>query len=361
MNVTAKNYSDEHYFNGFRYFKNADQPFPQIEHSVQYPDFLFKYYWFSKNSINALKHSYLYASHPYQLNDILDSSKLLLYTTEPVDFSVYKEILGKVFEDRQELEEFYLNDIKPENNCSGYIECIYHILSNAYGIISLTENENDTLMWPHYTQETGFQLKFNLEKLKEGVNSNLRKTESIVGIYPMNYTDKLIPINVSKFRRFDIPFIYSTNVKSDKWKYENEWRIIVNKAQMGVPFSKVGFTEKKDHGINHFNRYVAYGLDAIEEICLGWNFFTSDNFSIKWDNEMEIEVEPLNHVKEYEHYLDFLNFTSENLSDKVCLSGVKYDGQAGEPVLIRIKEKVTLKKISDGRYILYRNQNEILP
>jgi len=229
-----------------------------------------------------------------------------------------------------------------------------------HGIISLTENKNDTLMWPHYTQEMGFQLKLNSEKLKESIKSNLSPKESLVGIYPMNYTDKIIPIDVSKFRRFDIPFIYSTNVKSDRWKYESEWRFIINKGKMGVPFSKVGLAALPDQNMNHSNRFVKYDLHAVEEICLGWNFFTSKNFFIKWNNEKEIEIELLNHAKGHEHYLNFLNFISENLNDKICLSGVKYETQTGKPSLVRIKEKITLKKITDTKFVLSRKKNEIL-
>jgi len=131
MYIKTPNNIEEHYFNGFRYFKDAEHCFPKIEHSKQYPSFLYKYYSFSEKSLNALKSSYLYASHPYQLNDILDSSIFLFYTSEPYEFKIYKKVLGKVINNREKLKDYYLNDIKPENNCNGYIECLYHLLSKS--------------------------------------------------------------------------------------------------------------------------------------------------------------------------------------------------------------------------------------
>ena len=69
-------------YNGFRYFSNYGKgELPKVEHGWKTPEYLFKYYSFGKYSIDALINNYLYASHPYELNDILDSSRFLYFTS----------------------------------------------------------------------------------------------------------------------------------------------------------------------------------------------------------------------------------------------------------------------------------------
>ena len=44
---------------------------------IETPSSVFKYYSNNKNSLDALVNQYLFCSHPYQLNDSIDSTSLL--------------------------------------------------------------------------------------------------------------------------------------------------------------------------------------------------------------------------------------------------------------------------------------------
>lgn len=359
---------EEHIFNGFRYFSTYENGMmPNIEHSKQTPEYLFKYFSFGKYNIEAFVNSYLYASHPYELNDILDSSRFLFFSSKPIEFQVYRRFYfdeKKIFETEAELEQFYELDFK--NGCSNYLSHLYNVISNYYGVISLSEKEDNVLMWPHYTQEKGFQVKFKTDDILKSVSNLLGSNDRFIGLFPMNYTSKIQPIDVYKFRRFDIPLIYSTNVKLDSWEYEKEWRILISKPKMGIPFEKLGFSDIKNHDFDSKKRYINYSLDAIDSICLGMNFFSGSDFFIHWNGEKEIQVQPkkerdqfdLKH--QYDLYIQFLNFIIDRIPGKIYLSGVKYETDfEGKPYLIRTKERVELTRIKDSKYSIIRT-NEII-
>lgn len=350
------NYIDEHTFNGFRYIENyEDAGFAKIIHDKDVPDHLYKYYGISEYNVNALINSYLYASHPYELNDILDSSRFLFTVSEPFHFEVYKRLFKKgVFESLEDLRNFYEEDIK--NDCGGYISAFYSLISKMFGIISLSENENNDLMWPHYTQEKGFQLKFKSKILYDGIVNKLNPNDRLIGLFPINYSPRILPIDISKFRGYRIPFVYSTNIKFDKWRYENEWRILISKPNMGIPFSKPGFSDLKDHNFIPENRYISYDIDSIENICLGMNFFSGSDFYVEWKGDREFIIEPIETGEKISSYLSFLNFIVEKFSDKLFVSGIKYEMDDKNLFLVRTREKVIIKKMSLSKFHLIRTE-----
>ncbi|MCH7400341.1 DUF2971 domain-containing protein [Belliella kenyensis] len=347
----------EHEFNKFIYYFNYDKgELPRIEHSKQTPQYLFKYYGFGKNNIEAFANSYLYASHPFELNDILDSSRFLFFTSKTIQFEDYEKFYfqeKKVFKTEKEFIQFYKDDIK--NDCSEYLSHLYNVTSNYYGVISLSGKEDNVLMWPHYTQEKGFQVKFKTDDILKSISNLLGSYDRIIGLFPMNYTAKIQPIDVFKFRRFDIPLIYSTNVKLDSWEYEKEWRILISKPKMGIPFEKLGFSDIKNHDFEPKKRYTKYSIDAIDSICLGFNFFSGSDFINKLIGEKEIEVQPRKEIDQCDLYIQFLDFIIDTFSGKVYISGVKYETDLeGSPYLIRTKERVVISKLKESKYLIVR-------
>lgn len=354
---------EEFELNGYKYIKNyiiKNSKF-QIEHNKTKPDYIFKFYALSKLNIDAIEKGYIYASHPIELNDCLDSSPFLLYSSQTIDYDYYQRVFGEVMSEN-ELKEFYRNDCSNENRCKGYISTIYELSSNLFGIISTTGKENNPLMWPHYTQEKGFQIKFKTQNLEQSIENKLTNNEEYLGIFPINYCENLSPIDVSSFQTLTIPLYYTTNVKSKLWNYEDEWRILVGKQNMGVPYSKAGLANRQDYLVNKENRYVFYDQNIIEEICLGVNFFSSREFEIEWINEKQFKVSPRK-IKEngnYENQLSLLNYISKNLNQKLYYSGIKYElDESDKLFLIRTKEKLKIVKESDKSYILERT-NEII-
>lgn len=356
---------DEFEFNNFKYQidYSSNTNLADIIHEKEIPEFLYKFYSVTKYSLEAIIDSYLYSSHPIELNDILDSSPLLIYTSMPIDFSYYKHFYGEdIFETEDALIKYWKDDVA-ENKCQKYLNHAYNMAFNLMGIISLTAKENNTLMWPHYTQEKGFQIKFRRQDIIKSIIEKLEEDDGeFVGFFPINYVDQLKPIDISPFRSFHIPFSYASNVKSSEWKYEEEWRIIACKKNMGIPYSKAGLNIIKDHVSDKKNRQIRYDIESIEEICFGFNFINARDFEITWIDEKEFTIMPLNGDSnwEYENILKLLDFISEKLSDKLYYSGLKYElDNNDELFIIRTKEKLEIKKINSEIFQIKRT-NEII-
>lgn len=356
---------DKFEFNNFKYLINysSERNLAEITHNKGTPDFLYKFYSVSQYSIEALTESYLYASHPIELNDILDSSPLLVYTSRPIDLKYYKHFYGEsIFETEDELIKYWEEDVD-KKQCQGYLNHAYNMAFNLMGIISLTAKENNTLMWPHYTQEKGFQIKFKSQNIIKSITEKLKEDDGeLVGFFPINYVNQLKPIDVSPFRSFHIPFAYASNVKSSEWKYEEEWRIIACKANMGIPYSKAGLNIIPDHVTDKKNRQIRYDFTDIEEICFGFNFINARDFEIVWINEKEFTAKPLKGKSNWEskNILKLLNLISDKLADKLYYSGLKYELDSNnEPFIIRTKEKLEIKKI-DLEKFCFKRTNEII-
>ena len=346
-------------FNGFTYIKGYNTSGFSIEHNKEKPENIFKFYALNKFGVDALIKGYFYASHPIELNDSLDSSRFLMYTTKKLEFDFYERLIDGALS-KDELVELYNKDINNENLCAWYITTHYDITTNLFGIISTTAKENNVLMWPHYTQELGFQIKFNTQKLENSIKSKLKAEEEYLGLYPINYCERLIPIDISPYDQMFIPLAYSTNVKLNKWSYEDEWRFLVGKQNMGVPYSKAGLNQNQDYFVNTENRYAFYNKELIEEITVAHNFFNARHFKIEWLDAKNIRVKPIN-VKsnwEYQSQIDFLNYVVDNLSDRFYHSGTKYEIDTdGETILVRTKEQMQIRKEIDGVFILSRTDN----
>lgn len=353
---------EEHIFNGFRYYSNYENgKLPSIAHTKQTPEYLFKFYSFGKYNIDALINNYLYASHPYELNDILDCSRFLFFTSKPFQFEAYEKLYFKeknIFKTKEQLLRFYEDDIK--NNCRKYLSHFFAMFSDFFGVISLSEKEDNILMWPHYTQEKGFQVQLKSKLLMDSISKKLNSNERLVGLFPINYNGKILPIDALKFQRLDVPFIYSTNIKHDSWGYEKEWRLLVSKPKMGVPFEKLGFSNIENHLFEPKKRFINYDIDAIDSICLGMNFFSGSDFFVNWNGEKEIEVQPWEKEGKYDLYIQFLNFIVEVFSGKVYLSGIKYEMDLDDnPYIIRTKERVHITKLHESRYLIVRTEEVI--
>jgi hypothetical protein len=349
-------------YNNFTYHKegNSENDGVRIIHNKQYPEKVHKFYPINSYSVDALVKGYFYASHTFELNDYLDSSPFLWYASKPLGFDFYERFLDNDIP-RDELIKFYEADTSRESLCKEYISKYWEVLSNISGIISLTANENSLLMWPHYTQEKGFQLTFNASLLEISLNSKIGVGQCF-GIFPMNYTEHLNPIDISEYNSMHIPFFYATNVKSNKWEYEDEWRFLIGKHMMGVPYSKMGLNTSKDFITSPKNRYTFYDNHLVEHITLGMNFFTTQDFNVEWLNEKQFKVSPKKSKTNwnYESHKKLLIYIYDNLNNRIYHSGTKYELDKNTiPFLIRTKERLDIEKVGWDTYIFTRTDDII--
>lgn len=253
------------------------------------PVTLFKYYALDNNSIDALINSYIYVSHPKQLNDIYDSSEhLLIFDDEAINMKI--------------LNESSLSDLQKKeilNDKNFLTEANKEIIYSKLGIFSMTETPDNMLMWAHYTKNRGFAIEFNFEKLK---NSS---TGRIHGQFPMNYINNIEPIHLSMVD-FRCALLMQSNIKQKNWEYENERRLLVEcrDGDYQLPNSKFQFPDAKER--------KSYYLDkkAIESIWLATKFFDEDELS--FDIENNAGWITLNNNDNIVYKLEILSFISDN-------------------------------------------------
>jgi hypothetical protein len=328
-----------------------------ISHISSKPESIYKFYAINEYSTDALEKGYIYTSHPFELNDCLDSSLFLLGSNRPLGFDVYERFLGDVFETKGELVEFYKNDNKIDGPYGqGYLSLMWPILTDKFGVISMTTQDKSNLMWPHYTQEKGFQIKFKTEALESSLIEKNPDAECY-GLFPINYSKNLNPIDISDFQTLHVPFLYMTNVKSESWQYEDEWRFVISKERMGVPFSKAGLDPRPDMGVDSTRRRILYDKNIVEEITLGHNFFTGKEFELDRSLEIGFTIEPIAFEGNWNYgsHLKILAYIEKNLGDKLFLSSRKFESDDdGVPYLIRTKERFEIENIGGNKYLLIR-------
>lgn len=332
-----------------------------ISHNKTKPESIYKYYSISNYSVDAILKGYFYASHPLELNDHLDSSNFLLGSSEQLKFEYYESFMSGVYNSKEELETYYKNDSVGNDGfyAKGFITNLWQILSDKFGIISLTSKDKNNLMWPHYTQEKGIQVKFNTIELEKSMSEKIGEGEGeeCLGLYPMNYSQDLSPIDISDFNKFYVPFLYITNVKSKSWQYEDEWRFIISKKNMGIPYSKAGLDPRQDHIVDKANRRAFYDKSIVEEVTLGNNFFTSREFIIDRKSNEEFTVIPIESDNNwnFKNHCKLLGYIECNLKDKLFYSGKCFHiNEKGIPVLKRTKERLEIELIGDNKYSFTR-------
>ena len=95
-------------------------------------------------------------------------------------------------------------------------------VSTRFGIVSFASDPLHQLLWSHYTTDgSGFVIGYDAHELRKIARSDdfLR---------PVNYQDRPPPITgpiVLASPESNLPIVLS--YKSDRWTYENEWRLIV--------------------------------------------------------------------------------------------------------------------------------------
>ncbi len=95
------------------------------------------------------------------------------------------------------------------------------VMENRVGILCLTENPDDILMWAHYAcSHEGFVIEFD----PESVFFNQRRSakDEFRHLRPVQYS------NVRPSLIFDNADMKAMLTKSEHWSYEREWRMMVD-------------------------------------------------------------------------------------------------------------------------------------
>lgn len=312
--------------------------------TIKFPTLVFKYYAFGKNSVDAFVNSYLYFSHPSQLNDIVDSTDLLLNFKDCSAENYYR-----LYDFRKEVSTFGEKEIPNYEDAKNdkFIDLRNFIYINSFfnkGILSLTTHPFNKLLMAHYVSEKGFVLEFEPNNLLDSlIKSNECK---FINLSPINYSKKIKQINFFKDSEKTIenvvggklhildyraPFLYLTNVKDKVWEYEKEWRIILEKERMGHIAAPLDFKEVPNGNKIKDGRQIKYNHNCLNRIILAPIFFNNSNFKIERrdiNNRMHysLNMELLQENKELVSMLSFLNkLCSEELKGKVFIQQTSFN------------------------------------
>jgi hypothetical protein len=195
-------------------------------------------------------------------------------------------------------------------------------------------------MWAHYSSERGFMVELEWQEIK----NNLKKLNPQLknyAFFPVNYVENLESINFFRedFRTPDLPYIYSTGVKRNDWKYENEWRLITFAMDYGIPNSIKGPYEDE---LCKLERKLFYPKDAIKSIALGKSFFNGSN--------LEKVINDKSYVLKKSEDLEFILFLMNNFNDKIYFCGEYENGK----VFKRSAEKIHFEQIDQQTILIVR-------
>jgi len=253
-------------FNDWTYInkKGVASVIPNKE--IPLPDYFVKYFSLNDYNADALLKSYLYFSHPLILNDPFDSCRQLVDLKEFSERQLvklytknlrYSNPSSQMSDDeiKQYIAYRFRND--KEELLDGFLTLFWNLIFKDWGIMSLSSNPVNMLMWSYYNNHKGFSIRFK---------NNLFLKNEILGPFPINYTDSYLPISPQSIRIDLEELLYVTNVKSNDWQHENEWRYLFNCHDMSIP-------EYKDEQLDENKRKVEYDLDKVDCIILGYKFF----------------------------------------------------------------------------------------
>tara|TARA_R110001583_G_scaffold10417_2_gene47828 strand:- start:9249 stop:10277 length:1029 start_codon:yes stop_codon:yes gene_type:complete len=291
--------------NNFKYTKNAII----APKSKAIPDVLCKYYSISDNSLNALLNNYLFAPHPMQLNDIKDSKAVLYELKYRPELSIYEEF---------KCSQLFDGDLKLQGK--NFKQYFWRTQSVLMGIVSLTTSELNDLMWPHYTNENGFTITFDTQKLISSLKSkNEFKTFTFA---PVNYVKQVCQASITPtLDNIKAANYYMSNVKNSSWKYEDEWRLFVSADGMQPPYKHYYYPDFKFTTLEDSleKRKLYYNPeDCIKRIVWGSEFIST----IAEDKGFIDDWKRYKLKKEDEQLLDVFRYISENYSNNFYISSL---------------------------------------
>ncbi len=286
------------------------------------PKSVFKFYPLTDYNLDAFLNHYLFISHPYHLNDLMDGNT---YTLDMRNISniQYDVIKQQIRQQATQIQDKAIwHQLNPESDLKR-IQLQNAIMASFFsygGIVSLAnQNRFNELMWSHYTNESGFMIEFDTNKLIKCILEN-PQNDHIKKIYFKQIEYKQNPISISCLRNQNIENIniYNATQKNIEWSYEKEWRLILTSSlYMGLP--KSIYVDSSDSKIiNIGNRKVYYDNLVIKNIYLGKKFWEINNV------KKEISYNGNENIKIYEVTNKIASLIKElcNYKERIYMSGV---------------------------------------
>ncbi|WP_320168187.1 DUF2971 domain-containing protein [Mangrovibacterium marinum] len=254
---------------------------------IEKPKTLYKYFPLTDNAVNGLCHNYLYASHPDQFNDLYDCFHELIDSNRSEKY--FHELLSNYFSAEIIRERCSSNPKAFNVSVALWLRAIIY---RFYGLVSMTESNLDVLMWSLYSDNKGFAVEFDYTVFPFQFH----------GPYPMNYSPHFEKIAIQNDLERGLYLLYMSTIKNEVWRYENEWRLIIDAPKEQQMFSpKI----QKLKELGGHDRKFSYPLKAIESISLGNHFFEIEELNGRDKQKLEINLKE--NIEKKRSVLDFIS------------------------------------------------------
>lgn len=331
---------------------NDDESEVEIVLRGKVPEKLYKYYALNKRSLDNFKSNKIHFSHPYSLNDIMDGNFQLLNLDK-----VYEKFI-----DRTKRTEITLTEFK---------KFIYQKSNEYYkhiGVFCLTDSYANNLFWPHYTFEQGFSIEFNTKELLNSFENENSK------IFPITY-EKLKSIDLDKYTienkvfengkpkidtNINLGIYYVLSYKDIIWNYENEWRIVLKKKNLGDlshPLNIIDDERYLEEINNLNNRNINFKPESIKKVILSNLFFHKNRFCKQFrNNDKETFLFRKNNKQSIEQSKILFSFFLElknNFDDKLYQIDKHLDSEKNE-FISKITYKIKVIELDENKILIER-------
>lgn len=205
--------------------------------NINIPESLFKYGHFDENGYykNIFARNAFYFASPAKFNDPFDCRIFPNY-----EIGSDKEIMNKMREhvqrdnpnlstpaiDRLAQKEFSKN-IKIIRSPDLMVSRMKEVIDNSYGILSLSETNNNLLMWSHYSKShQGYCVEFNTHRIYEIVKNYLIRLNELILFHKISYETEYPLLNPYTSSFTSDEYLRVVTTKSKDWEYEREWRLV---------------------------------------------------------------------------------------------------------------------------------------
>ncbi len=197
----------------------------------------------------------LYFSAKSQFNDQFDAqipTRHNLCNEKELDRYLENLLNKKGINGADKVNKLKIAKERLKNNPEEIQTTIDNYIERKVGILALTENIGNLLLWAHYTNKhTGFCMELDARLLNKIIIAEFKSNNELAFIFKVKYQNDFPIINPCKHsfeQRTQLQFL----IKSNDWKYEQEWRIILlngSRQKRELPpevFKKIYFGLKTD-------------------------------------------------------------------------------------------------------------------
>jgi hypothetical protein len=247
---------------------------PDPKLNITKPKTLHKYFGLSEQGLRNALNNKLFAPHPILFNDLFDCHEDLIIfdDLDVIGRFIYGDKISE-WNDLINSKNFSIDDFTRFTARNSH-----EIFYRTIGILCLTNNPLNPIMWGYYTNHRGVAFEFDFSKFPFLYH----------GPFPVNYQKKVEPISISE-AGVACSFLYQTNIKHEGWSKEEEWRFLVESPQ-GQQMESYYFEEFTKLG-GH-DRLFPFPIDSVVSLKLGNRFFLPNELKAKKDDTIPLEIKP---------------------------------------------------------------------